>query len=190
MGRWERLERYARWRRGRLPLDELPHDLLAHVMSFLDGDDVSNLIEVVVGVKPQIDVPAHVHRVPIEVRPQWLFREVYARAEAFLKAMSDVCLFHAKEHTHVCIFFDWSPFAVKKLKPVAQFRWVPWRTPRAHMTIHTEALHAHIHASCKARRPEAHVAVHTCLTWNRRAILHPKPILQTQCPLVPHIFFA
>jgi hypothetical protein len=190
MDRWERLERYARWRRGRFPLHELPHDVLAQVMSHLDGHDVSNLVEVVVGERPRMDVPAHIQRVPVELRPQWLYQQVYARVEAFLASMSDVCFFHAKEHTHVCVFFDWSPFARKKPVPVAQFRWVPWRVPRARMTVNPDALHARIHASVKARRPEAHVAVHTCLMWNRRIILHPRPILQTHCPLVPHFFYA
>lgn len=188
-GRWERLERYARWRKGSFPLHALPHDVLEHVAQFLPGEDVQSLIEVVLGWRPSVDVPTHVKRVPIQVRARWMYQEVVDRADAFLSSIADLCFFHAKEHTHVCVFFDWSPFAPTPPCPIAQFRWVPWKTPRARMTVHAAVLRSHLIACCKARRAESHVAVHTCLTWNNRIVLHPKPILLTSCPLIPHFLF-
>ena len=163
--------------------------MLEHIASFLPGADVKHLLEAVLGCRPRVDEPGDVTRVPVQMRARWMYQEVLDRADAFFHSISDLCFFHAKEHTHVCVFFDWSPFASTQAHPVAQFRWVPWKTPRARMTVHAPTLREHLIQCCKARRAESHVAVHTCLTWNRRFVLHPKPVLLTSCPLIPHFFF-
>lgn len=43
-GAWERLERYARWKQGRLRLDHLPDELVALVAASLRGEDLHNLV--------------------------------------------------------------------------------------------------------------------------------------------------
>lgn len=185
MTRWDRLERYARWRSHRLPLLALPDDVLAHLASHhLDAASLRALAEAVVGWMPSMWATRDVAAVPKPLRASWLLTCVLASVEAQLYALRDFCIFHARDCTTVLVFLDWTPFASSASMPVAT---TYWESPHcANMRVCQHALQRAVMQSCMLARPVAHVAVHAVLHWHGRTILRAKPLMQTSLPVLPH----
>lgn len=117
--RWDRLERYARWRQRRLPLLQLPEDVLAVVARFLEEREVDLLVRALI-LPFSIDGEALtvyrsdlVRKIPSCLRKSWVLYDTVTRMEAALGAYTSHALYStAYDGTCVCIFADWSVFSL------------------------------------------------------------------------------
>lgn len=185
--RWERLERYARWR-GRLTLRHLPDDLLAHVCSTLDTPALCCLAAAYVGHVPSPQSAADVAAVPSPFRMLWLARRVVHDLEDYLDgALSESCFYHARDGLSVVAFLDWSPFAGTPPRPVATYGWYG---ARAHVYVDREAVYDAVLRGVRARRSCAQVAVHTLTHWHDHTLLHPRACVLASAPLIPYFALA
>ena len=134
MSRWDRLERYARWRRCGARLEALPEDVLALVASFLRESEAAALIRALVSDDLSVEHPHLVRRIPHALRLPWTMYDTALRFETFLlRTYTEGALYAtAKESTCVCIFSDWTVFSLGTRDrrgpnelpiPVAEFFW-------------------------------------------------------------------
>ena len=185
--RWERLERYARWR-GRFTLHHLPDDLLAHVCETLDTHALCHLAAAYVGYPPCPQSAADVAAVPAPFRMLWLARRVVHDLETYLDGpLSASGFYHARDGLTAMVFLDWSPFAGTPPRPVATYEWYGARA-RAH--IDRDALYDAVLGGVRARRPRAQVSVHTLTHWRAHTYLNPSASMMTCVPLFPHFALA
>lgn len=186
--RWDRLERYARWRKHPPFLESLPGDLLSHIASFLPPADYGSLVTALVGFPPRVHSLQEIRLVPPEMLASWVHQRVMASLVAYLYSLTDLCLLHARDCTTVCVFFDWTPFSPHRFGPVAEYRWVPWAAPHGRAEVHERRVERALLRSCRARRPEAYVSVHTVLHWHG-AKMRPTPVFTASVPTIPYIYF-
>lgn len=196
-GRWGRLERYARWRSRRLPLDRLPEDVLGHLVSgFLTGEEVRRLVEALYGAL-DVNDPLDVARVPAPCRPCWLYHHMLGALGAALRGVAaETALFHAHGPTYgparVLAFADWSPFSEpgggkRALRPIAEYHWARGAAPpRAVVVAHRSRVVACVRDCVLRRRPVTALAFYRVRTLPHLCVVDPLPAFVTQVQVYPH----
>jgi len=189
--RWDRLERYARWRRrrGALRLTALPCDVLHHLAThYLDGAAVRALAHAFVGFDPDCRTVAEAALVPEWFRSKWIYHELLAHFEATLRSFADPCLFHALGCARVVVHADWSPFARKDARPacLAEYAWDRagaarrwWRRGgpvRAHVRIHEQALSACLLRALQAKLPQLLLTCYRVTDLVQMSFVTPWPV--------------
>lgn len=152
--------------------------------SFLHGDDLSRLVEAMLGYAPSMRVRAQLMAVPAAVRSEWLTHHVLRAFRAFLNSVASVGLFHAREVMVVHAMVDWSPFADAPPLPVAEYAWHASAEPR--VVLHEPAIHKCLLRCVRRRLPQVHVALYAVLLWSGQSILCPTPLHRTSHDLFPH----
>ena len=123
VSRWERLERYARWRQNKLRLDLLPDEVLHLIISHLDRRDMYNLVECLVGFRPNILHPKEIMRIPQHIQSTWIEQVLCDRFEERIYSFTETALYYAREVSSIVMLIDWSTFANIPAVPVAEYRW-------------------------------------------------------------------
>lgn len=169
--RWTRLERYARCKQQRFPIDKLPPDVFAIVFAHLEHNDMSALVQALNGTCPVIRSPCDIIAIPEEVRTRWLRVTAYNVFDAQLRAMASETCFYA-DHLQFSIhaLADWSPFRMCNCRmpptPIAEYGWQ--RSFRGHPSwcahVNTDALRNHVDDMVKrcmcATRVTMHAVIH------------------------------
>lgn len=190
--RWARLERYARWRARRFPLDRLPGDVLALILrDFLDGEDACRALDALYGLPERglaALAPRVVARVPVEVRAEFARHHMREGVRAMLRALADGCLHVARSAVHVQAFLDWSPFASVGTGripcPVAEYRWQD-AAPFAVVALDDGAIERAVHRHVRAGLPCATVALYRMVRQPWATIVVPTPLCVFVHPLFP-----
>ena len=185
MDRWDRLERYARWKSDRMKLEKMPNDIISYMIrSFLPYTDMRNLLTAMSGRYLDISCKADNDYIPDELRLYWIEETVTESFIAYLHSMTEFACFHAAHTTTVVqAFIDWSPFSPIVPMPVADYAW-----NNAHTTvnIHRDCVRYYITTCVKQRKPCVRISFHKTLRWNHQNILHPDPIMATEFNFIPH----
>ena len=180
-GRWTRLERYARWRSGRLALESLGDDLLGAVAAHLDGPDLLRLVEAMLGAAPRVDVPAHVASVPEPLRALWLEHVIVAAFETHVYALAERALFHARDALGVMLLADWSPFVppdAEAASPVAEYAWAYEPALASRVRCHRLRLLSVVRDCLARAMPAVRLALHTHFRWGDGVVVHPHAVAQ------------
>ena len=179
--RWERLERYARWR-SRLCIERLPGDVLFHVATLLDPRDVCSLCEALV-CHPSPTLNTCLQSIPGELQSMWLHCHAWNTVKNALDhpTLRNVLLHHARSCTSVLVFLDWSPFAkASSVLPVAECRWLP-QEPFVEVILYQENLQRSVRQSLQYERPCAQLSVYG---WSQmhtgHSMIHYRPLHLSQ----------
>lgn len=197
--RWERLERYARWKSGRLCLDRLPEDVLGYLIQhFLTVDDLDNLLTARTGRRPSLARRADLALVPEEVRGFWVGTTMLKEAHAHLfYRVAEVALYHARDVQSVVCFSDWSPFAVRRESggsgcsvlpmPVAEYCWGRDAQGKYVANVHVyERRLEEVAKDCVRRQmPVVHLSLYAMLPFPT-PVLCPNPLYMTEMVVFPH----
>jgi hypothetical protein len=218
--RWERLERYARWKQNKLPLHLLPDEVVALIATFLQRRDAYNLVESLLGFQPNIFNRDDVARIPLSIQPLWIESILCDLFEQRVYALAEVALYYARDASSVVMLLDWSLFSNVPAVPVAEYHWI---VPCIRESTHTETetgteggggegggLHVQIpslariqvltnHATIKTKIAEM-MRHRTCgvrLTLHRRTLLldqfsviDPRPLVNDMYIAVPHTLYS
>lgn len=186
MSRWERLERYSRWKQSRLRIDRLPNDVVLNIISFLAHDDVCSLLNALYAVSPQpIDMRRQVQQVPVELRGEWLHGAACDGVRRMLYGIGEMAFYHSRDCTRVCAHADWSVFSGPCM-PVALcvYEWTPAHSARVEVN-ECEIWRVVQHASATGRNAVS-IALYRYLLWSGSWILHPDPCYRTMYAVFPH----
>jgi hypothetical protein len=190
--RWARLERYARWRARRFPLDRLPGDVLALLLTdFLGGEDACRVLDALYGVPERgaaALAPRVLARVPAEVRAAFALHHMREGVRAMLYGLANGCLHVARRAVRVHAFLDWSPFASVGTGtipcPVAEYRWQE-AAPFAVVALDEGAIERAVRRHVRAGLPCATVALYRAVSEAWATVLVPTPLLVFVHPLCP-----
>lgn len=166
--RWRRLERYARWKQGLLPLDALPDDLLDCVASYLDDEAIQALEAVVPWSEPvrlravlaravralETSIWQHCMEALCDERPSWWGHPERAN------------------HNHLWAFVDWSPFAPHPPAPVATSQW----TPLPRVVVHTDRLRRCLERGRTEGRPAGQLSLYHTFRWGSTRVIALRPV--------------
>lgn len=185
-GRWERLERYARWRHRPPSLPHLPNDLLHYIaFHFLSPQDHYNLIEALVGFKIDLQRRDHVMAVPHASLPLYIRHNALLLMERHLYSLGEMCLFHAQHYTSTLAFINWSHYSCACATPVAEYRWTS-RKPYANLVLYSSTIQECLIDMVRRNVPCAQVSVYSWICWNGRSIIGNRPIHASSVQLFPH----
>lgn len=199
--RWQRLERYARWRSPSY-LQHLPSDLLLHVASFLEHDDhFFRFLEALTGDgRPPFEraatlpSPAWWH--------EWSFRSARVRLRACIDRLSDTAHYFARDCTSIFVLIDWSPFSGTVMPcPIAVFAWKAhsdlddpttqdWTWTGPHFVTQTQIYNGLFEDSIKQclseYRPVVRLTLHSHTRWHAQDFFNPEPIAIVAASVFPH----
>jgi hypothetical protein len=195
--RWARLERYARWRARRFPLDRLPPDVLALVLlDFLGGEDACRALDALYGIPERglaALAPAVVARVPVELRAPFALHHMRAGVRAALFGLADACLHAARSAVRVHAFVDWSPYASLGTgaipRPVAEYRWQE-APPFAVVALDDRAIEHAVRRHVADGLPCATVALYRMVHAPSATVIVPTPLHVFVHALCPHALLA
>lgn len=183
--RWSRLERYARFRSGRLRLHLLPNDVLLLLVEFLTAPDLQAFLTAVVGVFPLPWRSDHTLLVPAPMRRRWLVDASRAVLEAQLHALAAQALFYGREHTSALVAADWSPFSGKPFVALAEYFWRRQHPVAAHVLVDSACV-ATVTEECLRRgATSVCLTVHLKLVWGSASIVNPTPVLRQLLHILP-----
>ena len=186
-GRWTRLERYARWKSGRFPLDKLPPEIINSLCeNYLDSDDTTNLLHALLGFLPDIHNFRHMKSIPSEMRVSWMLRKCIRDFKTHLWTLGGSFSVKALHCQSIVVFADWSPFAPKGVG--AMVCKVEWIEDGCTLHIDEEGVHKCFNHSIQRGRPAVHLAIYECYlsAQGTSTLLYPRPIALTSYPLLPH----
>jgi hypothetical protein len=187
--RWERLERFARFKQRRLRLDLLPDDLLATVAEHLEVLDIECLLAALTGEVLCVSLPRDFDAAPAALRGAWIEKTaVRDFRKAVLAHLADPILFAcAGTSMRAVVLDDWTPFASRPPVPLAEVRWS--NTFHGTVDVDEERVLARVRAAVRHRTPVARLTAHALgLTCNT---LRQPAILTTTLQLVPaHVLNA
>ena len=186
MRRVDLVDRFVRLRTKRFCLGALPPDVLGHVATFLADADLQSLVHALVGCDPDLQCRAHVDAVPVEMRAAWVDVRVMRDLDVALRALTDKCMYLARDCNSALAVLDWSPYTRRRIDPVAEYCWSA-QAPHARVSLNRAAMRRAVLRSHRTRRPYAQVAVYMCLRWNGRVVVKTaQPMHFTTLPLIPH----
>lgn len=185
--RWTRLERYARFRSKRLPLQTLPYELIAHVSSFLSPQDTHFLLAALFApTQYRLDPwqSGDVQVVVPELRRAWLIKVLYARFEHWLNTILAECaLSCCYDTSSIVAVADWSPFHPSPPCALAEYSWSrhkPQRVVLYYQTV-TDVWNRH----CICGLPSARITLHKVLRWQHVKHFHNDEISNHTILLFP-----
>ena len=185
MDRWERLERYSRWKQNRLRLDMLPGDVLLTITGLLSHADICNLLNALFSVpRSNLKTLKQAQLVPEQLRGEWLHGAACDALCHALHTMGDVAMFHAHNCTCVRAHVNWSVFTGNTM-PMAlcTYRWSPQRT--ACQEINGDELYRTVqHASCSGNSAISIFLYQYVLYGDNSWVMYPKP-----CHCITHSVF-
>jgi len=177
--RWERLERYARWKQRRFRLDALPADLLAHVCSFLPVESVSRLLHAMLGKPVRVECRHDALLIPCTLRATWLREQAYEGLRHALRSLSENACFFARDCARVVILSDWSSFSKVAAAPLAEYAWSARRT--VDLVVREERVRAVVDSCIERQICGVRLTLHAVVgAW-----VHPHPLVATQCLVYP-----
>lgn len=183
--RWQRADRYLRWRQRRFAPLRLPEDVLVHLLlHHLDAEHMLRTVEALWGPLRH-DREEDVRRLPSGLRAAWTLHRVRRNFCIGLLAYQSRC-YHAASHCHhVAVYVDWSPFASPvPPEPVARFAWLHVERPT--MMVDEAVLLRCIGESHRRQRPFGYVTAYECHWFPGGARWQScVPFLQTVLPLMP-----
>ena len=178
-GRWLRLERYARWKQMRFPIELLPEDILRHVCNFLPrASDLLALIYAMGGedavlymqCKPWCEAPESISA----LTDHYVVRQSIETVIHLLyhTSLTDAAFFHASSTQHtIAALINWSPFSLAPPKPVAEFK---WENERACIRLDMPGL-VLVAQNCVCKQlPTVRVTLHHRIVWGERVFFGPE----------------
>lgn len=126
--RWQRLERYARWRQRLLsPLRDLPDDLVEYLCAFLSHSDLTRLLIAYTGTS--LTHRRDLSDIPPFIQDRWIAQAAYDQVYNTVLQCSEVACYHCDytEWISVHVHADWSAFTpqyAQSSAPLARYRWV------------------------------------------------------------------
>lgn len=189
---WSRLERYARWKQKRFPLDRLPEDLLAQVFTWLGNRDVRAVVDALRGAC-YVERASDVLDVPISIRRDWLHRMACDHLETHLQGLgTHACFLGNDPSVHVHAYANWSLFSGSSKRtirplPIAQYSYVnahrypEWTTKINHRVVERCVDRLFKKRICALRLTLHHVYVSRAVTY-----LVPEEKSATMCFVYPH----
>lgn len=181
--RWDRLERYCRWRQRRFRWHDLPSDVAEKIVERLPDADRAALVEALLPGACDDDDDAE--RVDAAYRHAWLESVAVLRLKEHVYAhVAHRALYEAHSVLRTHLFVDWSVFARGPPSPVATFEWVGG----AHADV--AFWDAEIRAQVRRHAAEALPVVrltahHEFVASPARIVLHPTPFLTQTMQLLP-----
>ena len=190
MTRWERLERYSRWRQRRLRIDRLPHDVVLNVISFLDHADVCTLLNALYAVpRANIRSRSEVGLVPAELRTEWLNGAADDGLRRTLYALGEIAFFHARDCSRVCAHVDWSVFSGPRMPvPLCVYEWS--HRGVAAVEVCDAEVRRVVHEAGRTGRTAVTLALYKYLWWGSTWILHPDPCHQRMYAVYPYFVLS
>lgn len=177
---WARLERYARFR-GHMSLQQLPCDVLRHVVRFLERREVLHLAEAIVGRSFVWKDTRFAPSVPTWLRDAWAVCFAVERVHALISSATDDGLWFASAFSRSCVHVNWSPFSSGPESPVATFLWGP-ETPHLVVRLHNVEIERCVRRAIRLRSacvtgslyiPSAVTTPATCIRSFSFAVLPP-----------------
>ena len=189
-GRWERLERYARFRQRRFRLDHLPDELLLHVCSHLAHEDVcAVLVALYSAPRDNVTAASQCHVVPTTLRPEWLHGAAVDGVRRALASLAEPALFHARDCSYVAAHADWSVFSGPRM-PVClcAYAWTPLRCAQV---LTSDAEVVRLVRRCAHRgSTSVTLVLHRYIVCNDRTVLHPEPCARVTHHVFPHFLLS
>lgn len=184
--RWERLERYSRWKQARLRLDRLPNDVVLNMFPFLDHEDVCALLHALYAApRANIQSLREAHRVPNELRLEWLHGAAYDGLRRTLYSLGEIALFHARDCSHVSAHVNWSVFSGPLLpSPICVYEWTPRHTTS--VVLHEREMWRVVHEASGTGRTAVSIALYRYRWWGNAWVIHPDPCFRAPHAVMPH----
>ena len=188
--RWERLERYSRWKQPRLRLDRLPNDVLLNMFPFLDHRDLCALLHALYAApRENIRHLREVHLVPDELRLEWLHGAAYDALHRTLHSMGEVALYHARNCSHVSAHVNWSVFTGPLLpSPICVYEWTPRQT--ASVVMNERELWRVVRDAGDVGRTAVCIALYRYCRRGNTWIIHPDPCYRAIHVVFPHFLVS
>lgn len=179
MGPWERLERYAKWRTGRLRLDALPNDVIRVVLEHLGYHDARAALFALYETDS-------VSCIPQELRHVWKTHVAEHALRRTLLDFAEVACYHARDASYASVHADWSHFSNAVPIELARFLWcLPG--PRAKILVNDAAVRRFVAQCLQRRKLSTCLSLHMYCAWNGRLLLHPMPLRRTSHCLFPEL---
>lgn len=155
VGRWERLERFARMKQNRLKIENLPLDVLAVVFRHLRDADIVFFMRALVG-EP---LGNKLHLVPSCLCERWREAVLWERFQHIVSEFTDVALFFAKScfATSVLVM-DWSAFSHDPPREIVEFAWT--KNARARVCFDRAKICGEFARLSRNKLPCARLALH------------------------------
>ena len=184
--RWERLERYCRWRQKRLRIDRLPNDAVLHVIGFLYHEDVCALLNALYSA-PRVNIQSRCEAlmVPEELRTEWLYGAACESLRRIAISIGEIALFHAHDCTRVCAHVNWSVFTGPCAPvPLCVYEWTPIHSAIVQMNEHEvwRVIRDASVTGCTA----VTIALYRYMSWGGVFVLHPEPCHRMMYSVFPY----
>lgn len=180
MRRWERLERYSRWKQGRLDVNRLPCDVMSVVMGFLSDLDVEVLVEACVP-----DSLRNAVQVPPSWRPRWVASIGGSRLRSHVRTVGlEKALPYLDHDTSCQVIADWSQFSSCSPVPVATFSWVD---QRIRITVNEDEVRRLANGLVHDMIPVTRLGLHMSNTSrDNRSLLCSEPLFACLLQMFPY----
>lgn len=156
LGRWHRLERFARWKQNRLRLMSIPDDAMLEVINHLDDVSFFNLMHAYLGDFPDADSVQHVARVPSVFHASWLVRTTRNSFHYFMHSiMMTPCLMRG---LYFQCTLDWSCFSGTMPNIVATVVYDSFLRPTLH--VNEETLLRNVYRKINVEVPMTRCTLH------------------------------
>ena len=180
--RWSRLERFARWKSYRLPLNALPNDILELIVFQLYDVDLQNFVHAILGFRPNVEKRKDALAVPIQIRRHWIADTVLSAFRSHLISLCPSSLCNNVFGTVVVA--NWTSFARNtKFEPLADYSWSRFRNKCAPVTLNDESIKATINKCYSEQSCAVRLTLHTYMEFNEVLTINPSPVSH-------HVYFV
>lgn len=186
MNRWERLERYSRWKQARLRIDLLPNDVMLNILGFLIHEDVCTLLNALYAVPRQELKRRHeAQRVPSELRAEWLHGAACDGVRRMLYSLGEIALYHARDCSRVCVYANWSVFSGPYMPmSLCTYEWTHLRT--ATVIVDDPEVRGLVERVSVTGQNAVSLALYRYLWWGGNWVLNPDPCYRTTYAVFPY----
>jgi hypothetical protein len=184
--RWERLERYCRWKQGRLRIDRLPNDTVLQIIGHLIHADVCALLNALYAVpRKNIQSRREALLVPQELRSEWLYGAACDSLRRIATTIGEIAFFHARDCTHVCAHVDWSVFSGPCMPvPLSLYEWSSARS--AVVDVNESEVWRIVRDASATGRTAVTIALYRYIFWGNAFVMHPEPCHRMVHSLFPY----
>ena len=184
--RWERLERYCRWKQGRFRIERLPNDVVLLIISHLIHADVCALLNALYAVsRENIQSRHEALMVPSELRSEWLYGAACEGIRRIAISLAEIAFFHVRECTSVCAHVNWSVFSGPYIPvPLCVYKWSSTRSTVVDMN--DREVWRIVRDASATGSTAITLALYRYIGWGNTFILHPEPCHRMVHYVFPH----